>query len=137
RETGGAADRSHRASVGHRPDRGQPGGDRGHHASMSAPTRAAPPPLSPWSDPTPERSPRAELASYADALRRRPRLVVGLPLVFAIVAVGIAIPRPRFFLARAAFVASEPQSMSGSLGALSSIAGQLGVPALSSLASTT
>jgi len=60
-----------------------------------------------------------------------------LPLVFAIIAVAFAIPRPRYFLARAAFVASEPQSMSGSLGALSAVASQLGVPALSNLASST
>jgi uncharacterized protein involved in exopolysaccharide biosynthesis len=44
--------------------------------------------------------------------------------------------RPRQYAAHAAFIASEPQSMSGSLGALSSVASQLGVPALSAVASS-
>jgi uncharacterized protein involved in exopolysaccharide biosynthesis len=73
---------------------------------------------------------------YVTALRSRPRLVAGLPIVFALVALAVAIPRPRFYEARAAFIASEPQSMSGSLGALSSVASQLGMPALSAVASS-
>jgi uncharacterized protein involved in exopolysaccharide biosynthesis len=73
---------------------------------------------------------------YVAALRARPGLVVGLPMLFSLVALGIAIPRPRFYEARAAFIASEPQSMSGSIGALSSVASQLGMPALSAVASS-
>ena len=62
--------------------------------------------------------------------------MVALPIIFGALAVGLAIPRPRFYLARAAFIASEPQPLSGSLGALSSVASQLGVPALGALASS-
>lgn len=76
------------------------------------------------------------IGAYVAALRARPRLVVGLPVLFSLVALGFAIPRPRFYEARAAFIASEPQSMSGSLGALSSVASQLGMPALSAVASS-
>jgi len=111
---------------------------------MSAPPRTAPPGLERLAPPplrgggtelTPLARP-AGIGSYVAALRRRPRLVVGLPLLFALVALAFAIPRPRFYEARAAFIASEPQSMSGSLGALSSVASQLGMPALSAVASS-
>ena len=88
---------------------------------------------------TPQVEPRKPspdaLRPYLDALRARRRLVVGLPLAFALGATAIALPRPRTYLARAAFVASEPSSMSGSLGALSSVASQLGIPALAAVAS--
>jgi uncharacterized protein involved in exopolysaccharide biosynthesis len=70
------------------------------------------------------------------ALVRRSKLMAAIPLVITGLAVLAVIPRPRFYVARAAFVASEPQSMSGSLGALSSVASQLGVPALSAIASS-
>jgi uncharacterized protein involved in exopolysaccharide biosynthesis len=76
------------------------------------------------------------LALSLAALSKRRRLLVALPLVFALIAVAFVIPRPRFYLARAAFIASEPQSMSGTLGALSSVASQLGVPALSAVAAS-
>jgi uncharacterized protein involved in exopolysaccharide biosynthesis len=79
-------------------------------------------------------APERAFDPYIRALRARIHLVVALPIVFALVAVAMAIPRPRMFQARAAFIASEPQSLSGSLGALSSIASQLGVPALSAVA---
>jgi uncharacterized protein involved in exopolysaccharide biosynthesis len=76
------------------------------------------------------------LALAFAALNRRRRLLVAIPLVFTLIAIAFVIPRPRFYLARAAFIASEPQSMSGTLGALSSVASQLGVPGLSAVASS-
>jgi uncharacterized protein involved in exopolysaccharide biosynthesis len=69
-------------------------------------------------------------------LRAHRRLIVILPVALAIVAMALVLPRPRAYLARAAFVASEPGSASGSLGALSSVASQLGIPALSAVASS-
>ena len=101
-------------------------------APAQSPERlGAPPPR--WSKLPPQR-PDGALDPYIHALRARIRLVIGLPIVAAVIALGIVLPQPRMFQARAAFLASEPQSLSGSLGALSSIASQLGVPALSAVA---
>lgn len=74
--------------------------------------------------------------AYLAALRTHLRLVIGIPFVFAVVALTVTLLRPRPFVARAAFVASEPQSASGSLGALGAVASQLGIPALSQIASS-
>ena len=76
-------------------------------------------------------------ALYLSALRRHLRLLVALPLVFAAAAGGLSLLRARTFMARAAFIASEPASTSSSLGALSSVASQLGIPGLSAVASST
>lgn len=73
---------------------------------------------------------------YLAAFRRHLRLVIALPLALAVVAVIVSVLRPRPYIARAAFVASEPQSASASLGALSAVASQLGIPALSQVASS-
>ena len=59
-----------------------------------------------------------------------------MPLAFALVALGLNLLRDREYAARAAFVAAEPPSASGSLGALSSVASQLGIPGLSTIASS-
>ena len=74
------------------------------------PERLAPPPLrGGGTELTPLARP-AGIGSYVAALRRRPRLVVGLPLLFALVALAFAIPRPRFYEARAAwYVESTPR----------------------------
>lgn len=106
---------------------------------MSIPGRIAPPdrlsaPLHPRSqrqDDDPE-----SVRPYIESLMRHRRAIVALPLVFATLALGGSVLRPRMFTARAAFLASEPSSMSGTLGALSSVASQLGVPALSAVASS-
>ncbi|MEO8621433.1 MAG: hypothetical protein ABI625_10230 [bacterium] len=74
-------------------------------------------------------------ALYVAALRKHKRLLVALPLTLAAITGTLSLLRPRMYAARAAFLASEPQSMSGSLGALSSVASQLGIPALSAIAS--
>jgi uncharacterized protein involved in exopolysaccharide biosynthesis len=110
---------------------------------MSAPGRAAPPgperltpPPAQHRLPTHILAPPGTFELAVAAFQRRRRLVVALPLAFAAIAVAVVIPRPRYYVARAAFVASEPQSMSGSLGALSSVASQLGVPGLSAIASS-
>ena len=108
---------------------------------MTAPGRTAPP--------SPERlaPPRTQqigvvgeppsLESYIAILWRRRRLVAGLPIVLFGLAAGISLLRPRQYVARAAFIASEPQSMmNSSLSALSSVAQQLGVPALSAVANS-
>jgi uncharacterized protein involved in exopolysaccharide biosynthesis len=75
--------------------------------------------------------------TYFTIFWRRRRLVAALPLVLGGAAGGLSLLRPRQYAARAAFTASEPQSMSNSLGALSSVAAQLGVPALSAVANNT
>jgi uncharacterized protein involved in exopolysaccharide biosynthesis len=85
----------------------------------------------------PSRAPEGALDPYIRALRARIRLVIVLPTVFALIALAMTITRPRMFQARAAFLASEPQSLSGSLGALTSIASQLGMPGLSAVAQST
>jgi uncharacterized protein involved in exopolysaccharide biosynthesis len=79
---------------------------------------------------------REAVAQYTAALRKHVRLLVALPLTLGLVAMGLSISRPRMYSAHAAFLASEPSSMSGSLGALSSVASQLGIPALSAVASS-
>ena len=81
-------------------------------------------------------APPGTLELMISALMRRRRLMVGIPFAITALAILAVIPRPRYYVARAAFIASEPQSMSGSLGALSSVASQLGVPALSAIASS-
>lgn len=89
------------------------------------PTRAAPPP------------PDRDLTqTYFAAIRRHLRLIVGLPVAFGLAGLAIALLRSRPYVARAAFVASEPSSASSSLGALSSVVSQLGIPALSQVASS-
>ena len=108
---------------------------------MSAPGRTAPP--SPERL-TPSQRPQLgvigempSLESYLSILWRRRRLVAGLPIVLFGLAAGLSLLRPRQYVARAAFIASEPQSMmNSSLSALSSVAQQLGVPALSAVANT-
>ena len=72
---------------------------------------------------------------YLAALRKHARLVILLPITLAVIALGGSLLRSRLYAARAAFLASEPSSMSGSLGALGSVASQLGIPALSAVAS--
>jgi uncharacterized protein involved in exopolysaccharide biosynthesis len=71
---------------------------------------------------------------YLAILRKRWRIVLGVPIVLATIAFGASIARSRQYSAHAAFLASEPSAMSGSLGALSSVASQLGIPALSAVA---
>jgi uncharacterized protein involved in exopolysaccharide biosynthesis len=73
---------------------------------------------------------------YLAALRRRRLLLIVLPLALSIVSVALSVARPRKYAARAAFLASEPSSGSSSLGALGSVASQLGIPALSAVASS-
>jgi uncharacterized protein involved in exopolysaccharide biosynthesis len=114
---------------------------------MTAPPRSAPPatPHAPpdrattprFTDAVSPPPPQNPLAPYVRALRKRLLIVVAIPVAFALVGLALVLPRPRFFEARAAFISSEPQSLSGSLGALSSVASQLGVPALSAMASGT
>lgn len=108
---------------------------------MTAPGRPAPPapermtpPLRPQQIGVAPAEPG--LDDYLAMLWRRRSLVVALPIVLAAIAMGLSLMRPRQYVARAAFIASEPQSMSSSLGALSSVASQLGVPALSAVASS-
>jgi uncharacterized protein involved in exopolysaccharide biosynthesis len=110
---------------------------------MSAPPRPSAPPT-PTERPSPAPLRNADILAalarsngagpYVDALRKRARLVIGLPIVLASIAVALSMARARSYVAHAAFLSSEPQSLSGSLGALSSVASQLGVPALSAVA---
>jgi uncharacterized protein involved in exopolysaccharide biosynthesis len=74
---------------------------------------------------------------YLAALTRHLRLLIALPLVLAAMVGGLSVGRSRSFVAHAAFIASEPASTSSSLGALSSVASQLGIPGLSAVASST
>src|SRR5262245_42935526 len=109
---------------------------------MSAPGRTAPP--SPERLAPPQRPQQIgvvgqlpRLEPYLTILWRRRRLVAGLPVILFGLAAGLSVLRPRQYVARAAFIASEPQSMmNSSLNALSSVAQQLGVPALSAVANT-
>jgi uncharacterized protein involved in exopolysaccharide biosynthesis len=108
---------------------------------MSAPGRTAPP--SPDRLAPPQRpqlgviGEMPSLESYLTILWRRRRLIAGLPIVLFGLAGGLSLLRPRQYVARAAFIASEPQSMmNSSLNALSSVAQQLGVPALGAVANT-
>jgi uncharacterized protein involved in exopolysaccharide biosynthesis len=96
--------------------------------------RLIPPPGSRFSSSPPD-GPES-VRFYIAALRKRIRLLVGLPLLLAAIAIALSMSRPRTYQASAAFLASEPSSMSGSLGALSSVAAQLGVPAISAMASS-
>jgi uncharacterized protein involved in exopolysaccharide biosynthesis len=99
---------------------------------------SAPERLTPLSDgPRISRPPvtDAQLANhYLSSIRKHLRLVVALPIVLAVIAGGASLLRARTYEAHAAFLASEPSSMSSSLGALSSVASQLGIPALSAIA---
>ena len=87
--------------------------------------------LPPASRPTP---PAESVGSYLAMLNRHRRLVL-IPVVLALVAGAGNLLRQREYSARAAFIATEPSSASGSLGSLSSIASQLGIPALTAIAS--
>jgi uncharacterized protein involved in exopolysaccharide biosynthesis len=81
------------------------------------------------------RSPDAEvLRWYLAALRKHWRLVVAIPVVLSVLAGAFSLSRARPYAARAAFLSSEPSSISGSLGALGNVASQLGIPALSAVA---
>lgn len=104
-------------------------------AAPSGPERLAPPPIE-RRLPGHAFAPPGLFDVAVAAINRHRRLVVALPLVFATITGIVSLSRARFYVARAAFIASEPQSMSGSLGALSSVASQLGVPALSAIASS-
>jgi uncharacterized protein involved in exopolysaccharide biosynthesis len=64
------------------------------------------------------------------------RLLIALPLILSAAAGALSVGRSRTFIAHAAFIASEPASTSSSLGALSSVASQLGIPGLSAVASS-
>jgi uncharacterized protein involved in exopolysaccharide biosynthesis len=86
--------------------------------------------------PTPVATNPDSVWPYVRALRRRARMILAIPIALALVVLAVAWQRPRYFAARAAFIASEPQSMSGSLGALSSVASQLGIPGLSAVANS-
>jgi uncharacterized protein involved in exopolysaccharide biosynthesis len=94
--------------------------------------RLTPGAFAPGGGPAPRESARA----YLVMLARHPRLLVALPLLTGALATAASMARPREYVARAAFVASEPSSMSGTLGALGSVASQLGIPALSAVASS-
>jgi hypothetical protein len=74
------------------------------------------------------------IAMYLAALRKNMRLVVTLPVVFAALMGTQSLLKARTFVARAAFVSSETSNATGSLGALSAVASQLGVPGLAALA---
>ena len=76
------------------------------------------------------------VAPYLAILRKRWRPLAILPGALSLVALVIVLLTPRRYLASASFVASEPSSMSSSLGALGSVAAQLGIPALSAVASS-
>jgi uncharacterized protein involved in exopolysaccharide biosynthesis len=80
-------------------------------------------------------SDRDDLAFYLGSIRRRLRIVIAVPVLFGLAAAGISLLRPREYTASAAFLATEPNAASGSLGSLGSIATQLGIPALSAIAS--
>lgn len=71
------------------------------------------------------------LAPYLDALRAHARMLVLVPLVLAVLAVGVSLLIPRRYVARASFV---PQESSGSRSSLSAIAAQFGLSNLGALA---
>ena len=77
---------------------------------------------------------RDAVMQYLAAFKKHSRLLIVLPLTLSVIALAASLLRPRMYAARAAFLASEPSSMSGSLGALSAVASQLGIPALSAVA---
>src|SRR6185436_11750166 len=99
------------------------------------PERAAPPVASTHQAPRYVVEDPESVTTYIAILRRRRTLLIVLPLLFTAVGLAFGLTRARMYLARAAFVATEPSSMSGSLGALSSVASQLGIPGLSAFAS--
>jgi uncharacterized protein involved in exopolysaccharide biosynthesis len=107
---------------------------------MTAPNRPAAPP--PERIAPPARPPKISVAAvelpgwktYVAMLWRHRRLLAALPIVLGGIAGGLSLLRPRQYAARAAFVATEPQPMTNSLSALSTVAAQLGVPALSAVA---
>ncbi|MEP6620172.1 MAG: hypothetical protein ABJE47_12695 [bacterium] len=77
----------------------------------------------------------AELLDYyRSVLRRHARVIVAVPLIVSVVALGLSLSRQRSYAAHAAFLVSEPSSASSTLGSLTSIASQLGVPALGAIA---
>ena len=90
--------------------------------------------FSPRFDPPPSNG-RDDLALYLRALRAHMRLVLALPIVLGATAVGLNMLQPREYVARSAFLSTEPSSSSGAVGSLSSVATQLGIPALSAIAS--
>lgn len=106
----------------------------GRHAPL-APERLTPATSGAPPRPTPHQPDPDSLRPYLEAAAKHRRLLVLLPLAFGVVAFALSFTRSRTYEASAAFVASEPSSMSGSLGALSSVASQLGIPALSAVAS--
>lgn len=73
-------------------------------------------------------------APYTAAFRRRWFLILAIPALAGATTLGLKLMSARTYVAKAAFVASEPASLSNSLGALSNVAAQLGVPGLSTLA---
>ena len=64
-------------------------------------------------------------------MRQAEESLAGFTLSSPATAGALSLLRARTFVARAAFIASEPASTSSSLGALSSVASQLGIPGLS------
>ena len=105
---------------------------RAEAPSVSA--ERAPSPFTPRFD-VPPTSGRDEVQYYLGVLRRHIRLMVALPTTLAVLAGGGSLLRAREFAARAAFLSTEPSSASGSIGSLGAIASQLGIPALSAIAS--
>ena len=94
----------------------------------------APSPFTPRFD-VPPSSGRDDLRYYLGVFRRHLRLMVALPVSLGLVAGGASLLRSREFAARAAFLSTEPSSASGGIGSLGAIASQLGIPALSAIAS--
>ena len=103
--------------------------------TVRPPERPAATPYGP-STARPTDTDRESMRYYLSVFRVRRRMMVAFPLVLSLFALGVNLVRARTYAAHAAFLASEPQSMSGSLGALSSIASQLGIPALSAVAAS-
>jgi uncharacterized protein involved in exopolysaccharide biosynthesis len=103
--------------------------------TQTSPERFTPPTSEP-SRPALAPADREMTRVYAAALRRHLGLIIGLSVAFGVAGLAVALLRPRPYVARAAFVASEPSSPSGSLGALNSVVSQLGIPALSQVASS-
>src|SRR5215831_14153535 len=107
----------HRGTArGDRADRRQPRRDRRDRAqAMTAPNRPSAPPerLAPPTRPAiiVTAAEHPGLKTYLAVIWHRRRLVIALPIVFGILAGVFSILRPRQYDARAAFVATEPQSM--------------------------
>lgn len=64
--------------------------------------------------------------SYANVLLRRPRLLVALPLVFALLGIAVSLLVPRKYIAFASFVPQEPATLPSGLSQLASQFGLLG-----------